>query len=103
MNNDLQQKLSKLIEANFSKMELEVLVRLLSEHEALTKDLSTAKEKFEQVKQERDNLSAEVKRKECELSDNYYRLMLAFPEYVMLWEEWQNTEKEEDFFKKYKL
>lgn len=33
--------------------------------------------------------------------DNYYRLMLAFPEYVSLWEEWQNTQDEEDFFKEY--
>lgn len=33
--------------------------------------------------------------------DNYYRLMLAFPEYVKLWEEWQNTEDQEEFFKKY--
>lgn len=34
---------------------------------------------------------------------NYYRLMLAFPEYVKLWEEWQNTEDEAEFFKKYKV
>jgi len=33
--------------------------------------------------------------------DNYYRLMLAFPEYVQLWEEWQNTPDQQDFFNKY--
>ena len=28
-------------------------------------------------------------------------LTIAFPEYVLLWEEWQNSEDEEEFFKKY--
>lgn len=33
--------------------------------------------------------------------ENYYRLMMGFPDYVEMWEEWQATENEEDFFKKY--
>ena len=35
--------------------------------------------------------------------ENYYRLMLAFPEYVRLWEEWQDCENEQEFFKKYNV
>lgn len=37
MDKELQQKLNQLIESNFSKMESEVLVRLVSEHEELKK------------------------------------------------------------------
>ncbi len=33
--------------------------------------------------------------------ENYYRLRMGFPDYVELWEEWQNTENEGDFFNKY--
>lgn len=33
--------------------------------------------------------------------ENYYRLRMGFPDYVEMWEEWQETEKEEDFFNKY--
>jgi len=32
---------------------------------------------------------------------NRMRLLVGFPEYVEMWEEWQNTYEEEDFFKKY--
>jgi predicted RNase H-like nuclease (RuvC/YqgF family) len=67
MKNELQQKLSQLIEANFPKMESEVLVRLVSEHEALTKDLFNTQEKADLIKQERDGLREESCRKEKEL------------------------------------
>lgn len=33
--------------------------------------------------------------------DNYYRLCMGFPDYVEMWEEWQATKNEEDFFNKY--
>lgn len=33
--------------------------------------------------------------------ENYYRLRMGFPDYVDLWEEWQASPNEEDFFKKY--
>jgi len=33
--------------------------------------------------------------------ENYFRLRLGFPDHVELWEEWQATENEGDFFKKY--
>jgi hypothetical protein len=48
-----------------------------------------------------DSIIFELISKAQSTPDNYYRLMLAFPEYVELWEEWQNTEDEEEFFKKY--
>jgi hypothetical protein len=48
-----------------------------------------------------DSIIFELISKAQSTPDNYYRLMLAFPEYVKLWEEWQNTEDEKEFFKKY--
>jgi hypothetical protein len=50
-----------------------------------------------------DSIVFELISKAQSTPDNYYRLMLAFPEYVQLWEEWQNTEDEQEFFKKYGL
>lgn len=48
-----------------------------------------------------DSIIFELISKAQSTPDNYYRLMLAFPEYVKLWEEWQETENEADFFKRY--
>lgn len=48
-----------------------------------------------------DSIIFELISKAQSTPDNYYRLILAFPEYVQLWEEWQKTEDEEEFFKKY--
>jgi len=47
-----------------------------------------------------DSIIFELISKAQSTPDNYYRLMLAFPEYVLLWEEWQNTENQDEFFKK---
>jgi hypothetical protein len=33
--------------------------------------------------------------------ENYYRLMIGFPDYVRMWEEWQDTADEQQFFNKY--
>jgi len=59
------------------------------------------------LKDFRDNFDSrvfELISKAQSTPDNYYRLMLAFPEYVKLWEEWQNCindKEEKDFFNKY--
>jgi len=68
MNKDLQQKLSQLIEANFSKMESEVLTRLVSEHESLTKELVTYRGLYEDARKEKISLESDlvIKRRDFE-------------------------------------
>jgi len=67
MNNELQEKLSKLIEANFPKMESEVLVRLVSEHTTLTNDITKTQKKLEEVKLENSKLEDKLDKAEEDL------------------------------------
>lgn len=106
MKDDLQQKLKEARESRWEKFDqldpaeklikLSIIIRLKKAHETspLAVNIRNSGSNF-------DSIIFELICKAQSTPDNYYRLMLAFPEYVKLWEEWQNTENEEEFFKKY--
>jgi hypothetical protein len=97
MNNELQQKLSQLIEANFSKMESEVLTRLVSEHDTLktknfeqedkiknyAKDLERLREELKIAEGAKETLRSDLsasRAKEKEATEAYDRMKKEFVE-----------------------